>query len=56
MEFRKKENIVYPCKEFWKIASEYKYLKVLYGVDAHFKYQIMNYENGRSLYIVKYLK
>lgn len=40
------ENIVYPCKEFWKIASEYKNLKVLYGVDAHFEYQIMNYEKA----------
>ena len=42
----KRENIVYPCKEFWKIASEYKNLKVLYGVDAHFKYQIMNCEKA----------
>lgn len=42
----KRENIVYPCKEFWKIASEYKRLKVLYGVDAHFEYQIMNYEKA----------
>ncbi len=40
------ENIVYPCKEFWKIASEYKNLKVIYGVDAHFEYQIMNYEKA----------
>ena len=42
----KRENIVYPCKEFWKIASEYKNLKVIYGVDAHFEYQIMNYEKA----------
>ena len=42
----RRENIVYPCKEFWKIASEYKKLKVLYGVDAHFEYQIMNYEKA----------
>ena len=40
------ENIVYPCKEFWEIASEYKNLKVIYGVDAHFEYQIMNYEKA----------
>ena len=40
------ENIVYPCKEFWKIASEYKNLKVIYDVDAHFEYQIMNYEKA----------
>jgi len=42
----KRERIIYPCKEFWRIASEYKYLNVLYGVDAHFKYQIMNYEKA----------
>lgn len=41
-----KENILYPCKEFWKIASEYKNLKVLYGIDAHFRYQIINYEKA----------
>lgn len=41
-----KDKIEYPCKEFWKIASEYKNLKVLYGVDAHFEYQIMNYEKA----------
>lgn len=41
-----RENIVYPCKEFWKIASEYKNLKVLYGIDAHFEDQIMNYEKA----------
>ena len=42
----KRERIIYPCKEFWRIATEYKYLNVLYGVDAHFKYQIMNYEKA----------
>ena len=42
----KRERIIYPCKEFWKIAPEYKDLKVLYGVDAHFEYQIMNYEKA----------
>ena len=41
-----KDKIEYPCKEFWKIASEYKNLKVIYGVDAHFEYQIMNYEKA----------
>lgn len=40
------EKITYPCKEFWKIASEYKNLKVLYGIDAHFEYQIVNYERA----------
>lgn len=41
-----REKIIYPCKEFWKIASEYKNLKVLYGIDAHFEHQIMNYEKA----------
>lgn len=41
-----RKDIIYPCKEFWKIALEYKNLKVLYGVDAHFEYQIMNYEKA----------
>ena len=41
-----KDKIEYPCKEVWKIASEYKNLKVIYGVDAHFEYQIMNYEKA----------
>ena len=41
-----KEKITYPCKEFWKIASEYKNLKVLYGIDAHFEHQIMHYEKA----------
>ena len=40
------DKIIYPCKEFWKIASEYKNLKVLYGIDAHFGYQINNYEKA----------
>lgn len=42
----KKDKIYYPCKEFWKIASEYKNLKVVYGIDAHFEYQIVNYEKA----------
>ena len=33
------ENVSYPCKEFWKVASKYN-IRVLYGVDAHFKGQI----------------
>lgn len=32
-------NVDYPCKEFWKVATNYN-IKVLYGVDAHFKEQI----------------
>ena len=34
------------AKEFWKVASEYRNLKVLYGVDAHWDYQILNYETA----------
>lgn len=31
--------ITYPCKDFWKIVSEHN-IKVLYGLDAHYKGQI----------------
>lgn len=30
----KLKNVIYPCKEFWKIASNYN-IKVLYGLDVH---------------------
>ncbi len=33
-------NLVYPRKEFWKIAANYN-VKVLYGIDAHHKGQIL---------------
>lgn len=33
------EKVEYPCKEFWKIASEYN-IKVLYGIDTHFRISI----------------
>lgn len=33
----KKKKVVYPYKEFWEIASKYN-IRVLYGVDAHFKF------------------
>lgn len=42
----KREKIIYPCKEFWEIASEYKNLKVVYGIDAHFQNQIELYEKA----------
>lgn len=45
----KREKITYPCKEFWKIASEYKNLKVVYGIDAHFQNQIELYEKALEL-------
>ena len=31
-----REKITYPCKEFWKIALEYKNLKVVYGINAYY--------------------
>lgn len=43
-----KDRICYPCKEFWEIASNYN-IKVLYGVDAHFKEQIRLYEESIEL-------
>lgn len=40
---RKKLNkVAYPCKEFWEIASNYN-IKVLYGIDAHNRGQILLY-------------
>lgn len=41
-------KISYPSKEFWEIASLYD-VKVLYGIDAHFKNQIENYEKSIEL-------
>jgi len=34
------KNVFYPCKEFWEIATKYD-IKVVYGIDAHFRGQIM---------------
>ena len=42
---KKRKNIIYPCREFWQIASNYN-IKVLYGIDAHFKEQIDNYKES----------
>lgn len=36
-------NIQYPCKNFWNIAKEYD-IKVVYGIDAHYKGQIALWE------------
>lgn len=33
-------NVAYPSKQFWRVASNYN-LKVLYGIDAHHKGQIL---------------
>lgn len=41
-------KVAYPCKEFWQIASSYN-IKVLYGVDAHFRRQIQLYEKSIEL-------
>lgn len=37
---RKINNLPYPYKEFWKIVSKYD-IKVLYGLDAHYRGQIL---------------
>ena len=42
------DRIDYPNKSFWEIASKYD-LKVVYGVDAHAKYQIDFYEESIEL-------
>ena len=39
----RRSKISYPTKEFWDIATNYN-IKVLYGIDAHFKDQIEMYE------------
>lgn len=44
---KQKERLIevrYPCKEFWKIASNYD-IKVLYGIDAHHRGQISLFHN-----------
>lgn len=41
-------NVEYPCKDFWNIAKEYN-IKVLYGIDAHYKCQIANFEKTLKL-------
>jgi len=38
-------SVEYPNRDFWKIASEYN-IKVIYGIDAHAKYQIDLYEDS----------
>ena len=44
----RKRKIDYPSKEFWNIASNYN-IKVLYGIDAHYKEQIRTYEESMDL-------
>lgn len=43
-EQRKKlKNVLYPCKEFWQIASNYN-IKILYGLDTHHRGHIQRYK------------
>lgn len=39
---KKLSKVPYPCKEFWKVASKYN-IKVLYGIDAHHRGQILRW-------------
>ena len=43
-----KNKVVYPCKEFWEVVSKYD-IRVLYGIDAHYRGQIRNYEKSINL-------
>lgn len=44
-EFLEELSLIrYPNKEFWQIVSEYPNIKVLYGIDAHFRNQILLFE------------
>ena len=43
-----KDKIKYPCREFWEVASNYN-VKVIYGIDAHYKKQIEQYEESIKL-------
>lgn len=36
----KLRNVFYPCKNFWEIATKYN-IKVVYGIDTHFRGQIL---------------
>ncbi len=46
-------KVRYPSKEFWEIASNYN-IRVLYGIDAHFKEQI-RYYNESINYVNNYI-
>lgn len=43
-----KDTIKYPCKGFWEVASKYN-VKVIYGIDAHYKAQIRQYEESINI-------
>ena len=40
-----KDKISYPCRGFWEVATNYN-IKVIYGIDAHYKEQIRLYEDS----------
>ncbi|MBQ9854046.1 MAG: histidinol-phosphatase [Bacilli bacterium] len=40
-----KNKISYPCRGFWEVATNYN-IKVIYGIDAHYKEQIRLYEDS----------
>ena len=46
--FDKLEGIKYPMKRFWEIASLYD-IKVLYGIDSHYKGQISLYKELKEI-------
>lgn len=43
----KLKNVIYPCKGFWEIASQYD-IKVLYGMDIHHRGQILLWNELRE--------
>lgn len=42
------KKVIYPCKDFWKIVSEYD-VKVLYGIDAHHRNQVLYFDKTKEI-------
>lgn len=42
------KKVSYPCKDFWKIVSEYD-IKVLYGIDTHHRNQVLSFDKTKKL-------
>ncbi len=42
-QVKRLKNVIYPCKDFWKIVSEYN-VKVVYGLDTHQRGHIDRYK------------
>lgn len=42
------KKVSYPCKDFWKIVSEYD-VKVLYGIDAHHRNQVLYFDKTKKI-------